>query len=263
MILINSLGKDSIVRKCRLVKGVLRAMEATAGFQGHVGEVLSLAASDAGMLLSGAEDGARLWSVKVGVSSHPCAIKHSSSSCFLLPQLLGNPFCAHHCWLHYDACTWVVVRVGLLPTCIKDRSCIAVLHAGADTAADDAEVAAVALSPTDEHAAFTACGEYVRFYDLRDTSAPVAELELGADDIGQLTVHHKGRYLVSTVAAVVCCHILQDQRASVTDLQAPTNPFRHTVRISLSHALLAEPRVVHVEASLSLSLFKIITIIIS
>eukprot|EP00729_Bicosta_minor_P002891 gene2891-13584_t len=117
-------------------------MEATAGFQGHVGEVLSLAASDAGMLLSGAEDGARLWSVKVG-----------------------------------------------------DRSCIAVLHAGADTAADDAEVAAVALSPTDEHAAFTACGEYVRFYDLRDTSAPVAELELGADDIGQLTVHHKGRYL--------------------------------------------------------------------
>lgn len=57
-----------------LLQGVLRAMEATAGFQGHVGEVLSLAASDAGMLLSGAEDGARLWSVKVGVSSHPCAI---------------------------------------------------------------------------------------------------------------------------------------------------------------------------------------------
>lgn len=69
-----------------LLQGVLRAMEATAGFQGHVGEVLSLAASDAGMLLSGAEDGARLWSVKVGVSSHPCAIKHSSSSASSCPN---------------------------------------------------------------------------------------------------------------------------------------------------------------------------------
>ena len=56
-------------------------------------------------------------------------------------------------------------------------------------------MAAVALSPTDDHAAFTASGEYVRFYDLRSTAAPVAEVELGADDIGQLAVHHKGKYL--------------------------------------------------------------------